>query len=473
MTLGESDRAPQTHFEIDQEIFIDSVADGDVVEDATVATEVTLFDRVGDAYVLEGAIVFAGYTKRDELHEDEAQEEAGDALSFNLDEESVRHFHQRLPFVLRVPVKAQPRGIVNVNSRISSWKLEVVGAGWMRILGDLTVLGLNSHQGYHFQCGAQEEGDLFFQPSWSGEVGGYTQELHQVEDVRPDSNGDLEDAAEHSSYDLSPADNVPADQNSDPVSAYQLTRGEEGDGDIRQAYDGNHNAAQNVEQATDSGGADAISHARGGHESTDATGSEGPRSQTKAADNQEDFSSNELQRLDRLFGVKDDSEKSSVNSAKVVVEDNQNTDDNAPKAGKRAEDPTTESASRENVVEFDFEHQVADLGGVEESSGSAEELQVNPRSPEIVVGEHHEDATDERGEGVSTTPEEMWSFVDFNQPDTKYTLRYVIVMEEESLQEVSIRLDCSPDELIRLNKLDSDAIVHPGQPLAVPQQREA
>ena len=111
---------------------------------------------------MEGAIVFAGFMDRSS---DGGGSDYVDALSITDETMDAEQFHHRLPFVLRVPVKSQARGIVNVASRISDWDLGVVSAGWIRIQGDLTIVGLSAAGGYHFQCGAQEDGDLFFKES--------------------------------------------------------------------------------------------------------------------------------------------------------------------------------------------------------------------------------------------------------------------------------------------------------------------
>ena len=152
--MSEADRNGQITLGVDQEVFIETVEHDHTVDDANVATEVTSFERVGDAYVLEGAIVFAGY-----LTKATSQSGAGHDLAAN---PYARHVHHRMPFTLRVPVQFQPRGVVNVASRISDWQLDVMSEGWLRVQAKLRVSGLNGKHGYHFQCGAQEVGDVLF-----------------------------------------------------------------------------------------------------------------------------------------------------------------------------------------------------------------------------------------------------------------------------------------------------------------------
>jgi stage VI sporulation protein D len=63
---------------------------------------------------------------------------------------------------------------------------------------------------------------------------------------------------------------------------------------------------------------------------------------------------------------------------------------------------------------------------------------------------------------------ELWSFVDFNAPERYYTLRFVLVTEEETLDAVADRVGCTRSELLRYNQLSGDTL-HPGQAIAVPQ----
>lgn len=461
--LGDSDRSPQIQLEIDQEVFIDSVSDGDVVEDATVATEVTLFDRVGDAYVLEGAIVFAGYTKNSASDESDNADEAADALSLGMDISGVNHLHHRLPFILRVPVKAQPRGIVNVNSRISSWRLEVIGAGWIRILGDLTVIGLNGDKGYHFECGAQEEGDLLFQQQSAQGSEAY-EDVYEVDDPpAADASGEL-----HS-------------------EELQLTRGSEDDMDVTPAYeDTNTDELRETRSVSESSDAEAISDARGGQEMAETGSAESSQTDEGSGD----FSSSELHRLDRLFG----SETSSIGSTGQEETTSPSGEASSYEESKPysafsqehrrtveavQEDEQRTSAESDNVVEFDFEHQVPDVGAVQGQEVQAESHsnhytlesdRADGETTDVVMGES-EGEGDTRAESVSMSTD-MWSFVDFDGPDTKYTLRFVIAEDEESLEDLSVRLNCSPDDLVRMNHLTRDTVVHPGQSLAVPESEE-
>jgi hypothetical protein len=67
----------------------------------------------------------------------------------------------------------------------------------------------------------------------------------------------------------------------------------------------------------------------------------------------------------------------------------------------------------------------------------------------------------------SPVDRDLWSFVDFNGPEQKCTLRYTIVMEEETLELVAERLGCSKQDLMKANRLADDS-VRSGQPLRIP-----
>ncbi|QQE77021.1 LysM peptidoglycan-binding domain-containing protein [Alicyclobacillus sp. SO9] len=498
--MGDSDRSPQIQLEIDQEVFIDSVVDGDIVEDATVATEVTLFDRVGDAYVLEGAIVFAGYTKNPSSAESdtgsENLEEASDALSFGMASNGVNHLHHRLPFILRVPVKAQPRGIVNVNSRISSWQLEVIGAGWIRIIGDLSILGLNGDKGYHFECGAQEEGDLLFHQA-SSKGPEFYDDAYEVNDPPLDASNPsgANPGMSHPEDERKPYDSpyeTPQWQ-TDAADELQLTRGSEDDMDVTPAYtDAEHDENPDMRHTSDVGDADRVSEARGGQEMAETqVGRPSPE-----GDESENFSSSELHRLDRLFGAERSPQTEASQQREGYLSDSEEGHPGESSAVYKAFsqehrhvaepslDELQQQPDNDNVVEFDFEHQVPDVGAVqpEETQNEHQASHRNAVSeeagdgetPEVVLRESDDEA-ETRAESVSMSSD-MWSFVDFDGPDTQYTLRFVIVEDEESLEDLSVRLNCSADELVQMNHLTRDTVVHPGQSLAVPeseQQQEA
>lgn len=493
--MGETHSTPQVQIEIDQELFLDSVQEGSVIEDAAVATEVTAFERVTDTYVLEGAIVFSGYTRHPE-QEDAVHEERGlDALALD-DESTVGHFHHRLPFVLQVPMKAQPRGIVNVNSRISSWSLEVISAGWIRIRGDLTLIGLNGNEGYHFDCGAQEEGDLLFHSPWVNEPEKGAREEYEVEQRAVQENGERRDAKaiqlvqgakEDGAFFANPI-GVTGTQN-------EVRHGENaapaGDGDKQKsgksAYpkdpDGEETVRSSGNHGTDDEEGDNSARATDTTDSVKPEVRETDEGQPENTEGEEarDFTSEALHRLDRLFGKGAAAKKSGVQEPPAenspgVSRRSKETAAEVAKVNKESDGEGRDVVEPGRVVEFDFEHQL-DLGqpSVREPQAGG---QSSPHAParqsdglEIVVG-HQDRGIEVQGdepEGTEQLERNMWSFVDFDKPDTTYTLRYVIVTEAETVEQIAVREQCSRDELARLNQLATDALVKPGQSLVLPQ----
>ncbi len=445
--MSEFDRAPIIRLQIDQEVFQDAVRDGDEIDDATVATEVTSLERVGDAYVLEGAIVFAGYINRASGLVSEPQATAGFVQTQGTDSGQSLNgsaLHNRLPFVLRVPMKSQPRGLVNVASRISSWQLTSVSPGWIRVVADLSIVGLSGAHGYHFECGSQEYGDVLFQrEDFANSV--------EVADRLADSQ---EETTEKPA-----TDDVSPDQPSDaaaPDLDLQLTRGSR-DHDVTPA-------GGSPREDEGLAAAETISQARGGAESNNT---EPLRSGHPVSDTVQ----RELASLDKAYGgsVRDD-------EAQPVAEER-----------LAEQEPDTKS----NVVEFDFEHQVSarelhdaytpreaaeaayrgdttDAVGADETDGAEVDHGIEPELGEaeatsvIMRGSPGEENSD--GNVISS---ELWSFVDFNSPEHFYTLRYVIVSEEENLESIADRVGVLKSDLMRANEI-SEEVVHPGQTLAIP-----
>lgn len=492
--MSETDRAPSIRLSVDQEVFIDTVRESDTIDDANVATEVTSFDRVGDAYVLEGAIVFAGYLTRSDVPTEQPGINA-DALSFEFDDGAyVQHVHHRMPFVLRVPVKSQPRGIVNVASRIAGWNLSVISAGWIRVVADLNIVGLNAHDGYHFQCGAQEDGDVFFGKEWVEETPTFnaqpTVEAHSTAPVEPPLTPSAREA-----------DTVKFDE-------FLLTRGNAQEPKPGSQEDFRSAAPDGTLQDKIS----ALSEARGGNaESVDVMSSETFYGTDTSA-------SSELANLDRFI---QGSEGNSVpepgpgevpeppSSQARIPEDgsvlrfSDARPDDSPDHSKFASPDSNQEASKSHVAEFEFEHQVssADLEAAPEPPSRREEF-VASRSfsdegfhptagfvPNIHVSGQAETRgepatqrnswTDDPVEGqtdagylaeVSVVDASLWSFVDLTVPDRYYTLRYAIVMEDETLDLLSERLGCSKAEIVRVNRLSSETVI-PGQTLKIPQSR--
>lgn len=461
--VSEADRNGQITLSVDQEVFIETVEQDHTVDDANVATEVTSFERVGDAYVLEGAIVFAGYLTKATSGSGAGHDSAANPYA--------RHVHHRMPFTLRVPVQFQPRGVVNVASRISDWKLDVMSDGWLRVQAKLWVSGLNGKHGYHFQCGAQEVGDILFGNSFTDS----------------DTTDVAEVPVDKSATPSAPSvDSVQDDAASRPEqlaeNGLEMVRAQT---DEKWAGDEEQGARSHVE---------SVSEARGGvdeslEEAENNRESSAKREDPGQMDSERPSAREELRTLDRYV---------QTDEAKVSDE---------PKSSGKEEvlSSSTESSADESpeTSEFEFEHQV-DLskvpvratnsnvdGNVSEPSvkGPVEESFVASRSfsedgfqatagfiPTVNVGIQTGDTAntvvdaDEREEEsavMRTVDTSLWSFVDFNAPDNYYTLRYVIAMEEESLSSLAERVGCSEGDLMRTNRMTGDSIIA-GQVLKVP-----
>lgn len=432
---------------IDQELFMELVRAGDTIDDATVATEVVSFERVGDAYVLEGAIVFAGYMER----EDEVDESSGRFSVGTEDDEYVQHVHHRMPFVLRVPISAQPRGLVNVKSRISSWSLHVIREKWLRVVAELQINGLNGSRGYHFECGTQELGDVLF-----NEVVPVVEQSSQPETKVPSQSAVEQDELvgvelASASDDVTLNDHVAnADQNES---------------------DRNFSGIDFVQGVTET-----FSEARSGH------GWKNEQENTLELDEATRSASKELAELDRFFQTNPVSaeERPVADATRTPLVQQTNT---------RSPEPS--------VAQFEFEHQLSteelslpveaqepqrafvasrsftedgfrptdgfaalrqDAVRHEAPPASADALQIVQDEPVSTIPSHTETT------GLS---HDLWSFVDFNAPDRLQTLRFVIVMEEETLESVADRVGCTRSELIRVNKLETESVT-PGQCLQIP-----
>lgn len=509
--MSELDRAPLIRLQIDQEVFQDAVRDADVIEDATVATEVTSFERVGDAYVLEGAIVFAGYINHTDPESSTgpgdgtnrvggyqaADSQAWDALSMGFGDTDVQHLHNRLPFVLRVPVKSQPRGIVNVASRISAWQLETVSAGWLRVIADLSIVGLSGDHGYHFECGSQEYGDVFFHAS-----GGFSERDQADDEENHVGQANASDGAvtpaKSSGQVADPVQQIKSDE-ADVMTEneldLQLMRGAK-DADVTRAV---HARESREDPALEA--AEAVSVARGGAgDPASDSGKNGIRNEaSNAGTEQPETARRELESLDKAYAGRSDhpSDKRAPTDQRGESDQANRKDSAVP--GKRTSTANSRGrTARGNVVEFDFEHQVNsdelrqadpadDSGYAEADVGVRKDIDSTRKTGDAtsVAAFENEDETD-IGQGVQTNvvlrggeteeaedavgmPSELWSFVDFNSPEQMYTLRYVIVSEEENLDSVADRIGVRKSDLLRANPIAED-IVHPGQTLAVPVQ---
>lgn len=470
--LSDLDRAPLVRVQVDQEVFVDTVRAGDQLQDATVATEVTSFDRVGDAYVLEGAIVFAGYVHQQRRNE---PGDAGDSLVTNstldFEQGTVQHVHHRMPFVLRVPIRSQPRGLVNVASRISRWNLAVLEAGWVQVTADLSIVGLNGQQGYHFQCGAQEDGDVLF-------VNHSDMETARMEVI------EQQDGAMMRSMESDPAD-------------YRADAGDPNDASVPSS-----NALLEFTAS--------VSEARGGLVADEGFGDdEDPaNSQDAIAARTEPSLRQDLADFDRVFAGEDGS---------TVPSEPRSSSDSAPQESNYG---AASEESQSTWAEFEFEDQVslgelqshaarppdreerfvpsrsfstegfhaasgfvasqaeADAGYVNGQGAPADESRRGRQPYGTGAGERDfgtdglleydaQEAAD-RGEKVGYK-DGLWSFVDFNAPERAHTLRFIVVQEEETLDLLAARSECSKTELIRLNHLTSESLVS-GQMLLTPNR---
>lgn len=489
--MSDMDRAPLIRVQVDQEVFVDSVREGDQLEDATVATEVTSFDRVGDAYVLEGAIVFAGYANRSNQSPDsEASGASSSALDFS--DGVIQHVHHRMPFFLRVPLTSQPRGLVNVASRISRWNLEVLEEGWVHVTADLNIVGLNGQHGYHFQCGAQEDGDVLFDSAVQDRV---------VE-------------SEEAAF-------TPGLEETEAESFASMMRSTDGSTE--------QDAANELRQSTDQGdwGAEVLrvtedlSNARGGQVLDDGLPRETERKATdprQEQDPNEATATEQLADFDRVFGGTDGALRNAETGPEQPVEETHGGFGSQDMSGN---DRSQGEGNHEgNWAEFEFEHQInmADprestpnpptsgeyfvpsrsfsVEGFHAASGFVPPTEADHRSTAPLVDDRETDmGTDatrrqhdfapatgsadafgdesgdddaDRGETVQTN-ESLWSFVDFNAPERAHTLRFVVVQEEESLELVAERIGCSRADLIRLNQLTQESVAT-GQMLMAPSQ---
>ncbi len=490
--MAEQDRAPLIRLPIDQEIYMDSVLEGTLVEDATVATEVVSFERVGDAYVLEGAIVFAGYVSHGtDKSKDVASEEG----------QVAEHFHHRLPFVLRVPIQPQPRGILNVKSRLSGWQLSVAGRGWLRVQGDLQVAGLTGDDGYHFECGGQQLGhplfDMKSQRALDEEEIDPTETAGVYPPDRSVNQSDSIDAHMPSkSQGAEPGSELPKEpalfrsasmkdviaEAIERISEARTGHGLESDKEHRELTAGDWDAEPTREVVD---GVDQRTEIQNVHSEQDEV------SEIRAID--------ELANFDRFFS--DDKPHEGlgrVASAASPLE--RHEESHLEKANGAAQ------KKLKTVAEFEFEHQLnpeemtkleqqASLAKAEDEAFAASRSFVDdgfhaasgfirPFRPDEVLGLQTEslpELPDERLEAMGESDcddseskrlrdeseEKLWSFVDFNAPERKYTLRYVIVLEEETLETIADRLRCTKSELMRVNKLEWENVA-PGQTLLTP-----
>ncbi len=481
--VSDSDRTPGVHLEVNQEVFLDVVRDGDVIEDATVATEVTSFERMGDAYVLEGAIVFAGYIPRGD---GEARLDVDDILGFGPEDGHVEHVHHRMPFSFRVPVAAQSRSVMNVTSRISRWKLEVVGTGWVRVVADLVIFGLNADEGYHFQCGAQEEGDALFGQG----AGDEPESRYDWDDDAPASTSDGEMPPPESSKGRTNAAHLEED--------LELARGQKRVPETPEAISWARGGAKLDEEAQTQNETTREPESLAGALKQYDRALDGDRGPGKPGQSTQEHDTPDARTAPSE--ALDEQERSPLQSTDYGLSDASSTRDQ----------PSSESAP---VAEFEFEHQLStdemnlpvDATDAAESFSAArafteEGFQATQGfAPHVTYGSRPETNADgeargrkaveaqpedapldedtavleaaQAGERAETKPvSDMWSFVDFSAPERTYTIRFAIVLEDESVDDLAERFGCSKHELLRVNRLTSETALYAGQTLIIPSR---
>lgn len=454
--MAESGREPLIRLPIDQEIYIEVVHDGDIVEDATVAAEVISLEREGAAYEIDGAIVFAGYVRNKRDGGENGDDPEGVAQAGN--DSGVEHVHHRLPFRLRVPAAAQQHGVINIKSRLSQFQAAVVSDNWLNLKGNLEIYGLYANEGYHFRCGAQEEGSAFF----------------TEEDALPTRS--LEENSEIANAPLSDENEIVRQEVVGSVDGWRSVPDEEtpsGDEREENFRSGGDGQEENRSQSL----VEKVSEGRHGHgwaeEESNATDDAPLPAQKKVKPLR-----SELADLDRHF-----------------------VQQHEDKAVVKGEGTQPDHSRPGPVASFEFEHEIeeemaqerknmalqSDTGMSRAQTEEGEDWRprfsiagtVDAHREETQAaspGETEEQPDKDSGEdeserhefvSSSVTDSDLWSFVDFNGPDPRHTLRYVIVMEEDSIETVAERCNCVPSELRRVNSL-SDEQIRPGQALYIP-----
>ncbi|SIS63973.1 hypothetical protein [Alicyclobacillus vulcanalis] len=433
--MSEVSRELLIRLPVDQEVYAEQVASGDTVQDATVATEIVAFDQDRDTYQLEGAIVFAAYVQK---------ATSGDVV----------HVHQRLPFLLRVPASAQQSGVLNVKSRLAGVQLDVTGDAWLHLGGWLEVHGLNGSQGYLFRCGAQEVheavpspepvapadahllsplADPAFDLALRGEAEGTTAGRAERSDDGtpearggPDATGDTSEGAGESPEPMSPRlaefdKFLPSSQAADEMPAGSPEVGDTAPPPSISAADAPVASFEFVHQVDDlAPGGDEVERAP----ATDASahGFVPAPGEAVAA----------RKALDVASGEQETEEDAKPSAPKVAFF-----------ASARSEGPEPAEAA------------VPSTDGVNAESVEASE-------PAEVV-RHEFDASKSQNK-------KLWSFVDFNAPEPRHTLRFVIVLENETLETVAERCGVLPSELERANPW-LQGPPEPGTALLVPERR--
>ncbi|WP_206831050.1 hypothetical protein [Alicyclobacillus fructus] len=467
--MSEVSRELLIRLPVDQEVYAEQVASGDVVQDATVATEIVAFDQDRDTYQLEGAIVFAAYVQKASSGE-------------------VVHVHQRLPFLLRVPTSAQQAGVLNVKSRLAGVELTVSGDAWLHLGGWLEVHGLNGSKGYLFRCGGQEvqeaygseaglgsaglpvdtvETEAAFEAALRGEeaeVSGETtppkSALEAVSEARggaeplqPSGEGEEEGPSslqrDLAAFDRLLPDTTPADT---PVEAETTSPAVDGSNWASVAgshvvpvasFEFVHQADDVVFDAEDRAGAPGSSD-------------EAPR----AVEEPEIVEQVRAEAQDEGVVEEESSIVAEPNSAEPNSAEPNSAEPNS------AEPNSAEPNSAEPKISFFASGADERTEAVVQQESKVEEQALD----EVPASPRDEDAARHESEAPKPQNKKLWSFVDFNAPEPRHTLRFVIVLEHETLEAVAERCGCLPSELERANPW-LQGQPEPGTALLVPERR--
>ncbi|WP_067848280.1 hypothetical protein [Alicyclobacillus mali (ex Roth et al. 2021)] len=453
--MSEVSRELLIRLPVDQEVYAEQVASGDVVQDATVATEIVAFDQDRDTYQLEGAIVFAAYVQK---------ASSGDVV----------HVHQRLPFLLRVPSSAQQAGVLNVKSRLAGVQLDVSGEAWLHLGGWLEVHGLNGSQGYLFRCGAQEVQETFPAEEIAGPAGDVA---FQAADVAPEPA--LRAEAQEETGDPGVPEKPTVEVVSEARGGAQAADGSaESAGEVPPSAQ--HHLAEFDRFFPQTGPADVenLGAELDGVDGSDVVSA--PAAQTPVAS------------FEFVYQVDDAMVDDAVVDDAVV--DDAVVDDAVVDA---ASDSRVEDSTPEQRVEAPFDQAVdaqADAQGPSEApqslaadqtpkvsffastreeaveATSSQEADRDALPSEVIPEPMLDDLERHEGEAPKPQDKKLWSFVDFNAPEPRHTLRFVIVLEHESLETVAERCGCLPSELERANPW-LQGQPEPGMALLVPERR--
>ncbi|MDB5084702.1 MAG: hypothetical protein JWN30_1588 [Bacilli bacterium] len=148
-------------FKVDQQLQLEGARSISEIEDVSIATEITSFDRQSDTYFLEGAILFSGFI-RETLDQTPGQWSQPVSDVFGAEPGAAGHngvhpLYYRLPFELHVPIAAQEGPFFNVTARVGAWNLAVNAEDQVHAKADLIIQGLSGAGGYEFLVGSQQE----------------------------------------------------------------------------------------------------------------------------------------------------------------------------------------------------------------------------------------------------------------------------------------------------------------------------